>query len=259
MKTQFTFDLKTILIVVVVFIIFMGGGFGFMGNQIKKTNDKLAEQINLSNALQDELHYTTNYLQEQVATKLTLQTTVDRLEELNDDLSDNQRELVSRIRSLENKNNLISAALVRTEAKLDSAMFEDVDVEVNEKDTTITFAEKTDSISFDIVIGKAMPASPLVDPTIMFRELLIPNKQEISFVFADDKKYHQKPISFSITNSNPLITTTEADSYTIPEVNYKALHPSFGEKVGEFFNKPVVKWVGAGIIFGTGIYVGTQL
>ena len=82
MKTQFTINLKTIIILGVVLMILFGGGFGFMGMQIKKTNDKLAEQVNLNNALNDKLKFTQNYLEETVATKLTLQTNIKKLENL---------------------------------------------------------------------------------------------------------------------------------------------------------------------------------
>jgi hypothetical protein len=254
MKTQFTFDLKTIIIVAVVIIALFSGGFGFMGLQFKKTNDKLAEQVNLSNALKDELRYTKNYLEEEVATKLTLQTTIKKLEDLNGELTDNQKELVSRIKSLEKDNNLISAALVRTEAKLDSALFDDGEVEIG--DDYVSYAKATDSIVFNVTMNNVQPLVPYKEPTLMFNELIIPNKQEITFSFKDDKKYYQKPISFSISNSNPLVTTTEADSYTIPEINYKVLHPTFGEKVGEFFNKPAVKIIGGAVLLGGGIYIG---
>lgn len=256
MKTQFTINLKTIIILGVVLMILFGGGFGFMGMQIKKTNDKLAEQVNLNNALNDKLKFTQNYLEETVATKLTLQTTINKLEDLNGDLSNNQKELVSRIKNLEKDNNIISAALVRTEAKLDSALFDDGDVVIG--DNYVSYAQVTDTIEFDLTMNNVQPIKPYKDPTVMFNQLRVPNKQFIEFKWENDEEYYQRPISFSVSNSNPLVETTEADSYTIPEVNYNALNPTFGEKVGEFFEKPAVKWTTRAIIFGGGIYVGAK-
>lgn len=256
MKTQFTFDLKTIIVVGILIVALFSGGFGFMGKQIKKTNDKLAEQINLNNALNDKLQFTQNYLEETVATKLTLQTTIDKLEDLNGDLTENQQELVSRIKTIEKNNDIISAALVRTEAKLDSALFNDGDFEIG--DGYVSYAKATDTITFDLTMNNVQPVEPYKDPTVMFNQLRIPNKQFIEFEWKNDKEYYQRPISFSVSNSNPLIVTTEADSYTIPEVNYNALNPTFGEKVDEFFERPVVKWTTRAVIFGGGVYIGAK-
>ena len=256
MKTQFTINLKTIIILGIIVVMLFGGGFGFMGIQIKKTNDKLAEQVNLNNALNDKLKFTQNYLEETVATKLTLQTTIKKLENLNSNLSENQNELVSRIKTLEKNNNLISAALVRTEAKLDSALFDDGEVEIG--DDYVSYAKASDSIIFDLTMNNVQPLKPYKEPTVMFNQLRIPNKQFIEFKWKNDKEYYQRPISFSISNSNPLIVTTEADSYTIPEVNYNALNPTFGEKIEEFFENPIIKWTSRALIFGTGIYIGAK-
>lgn len=257
MKTQFTFDLKTIVIIGCLLFLLFGGGFGFLGKQIKKANDKLSEQINLNNALNDKLEYTQNYLKETVATKLTLQTTIKKLEELNGVLTNNQKELVSRIKKLEKNNNIISAALIRTETKLDSVLFTGGEVEIG--DNYVTYAKTTDSIIFDLTMNNVQPITPYKEPTVMFNNLKIPNKQYIEFKWMDDKKYYQRPISFSVTNSNPLIVTTETDSYTIPEINYNVLKPTFGDKVKIFFDKPIIKWTTRAVIFGGGVYIGSQI
>lgn len=257
MKTTLNIDLKTIIIIMAALIFLMGGGFGWLGNKLNKTTDQLAEQINLTEALQDDLTYTKNKLDEEVATKLTLQTSVKELKEMNDNLTQNQKELLNRISDVKKENKLISAALVQTEAKLDSLLIDDGDVEVG--DDYVTISKASDSLIFDITMNNVQTLQPYKEPTISFNDLRIPNKQFIQFHWNDDEKYYQKPISFSISNSNPYVTTTEADSYTIPEVNYNAINPTFGEKVGEFFEKPVVKWTTRAIIFSGGIYIGTKL
>lgn len=257
MKTELKIDLKTIIIIIVAVIFLMGGGFGWLGNKLNKTADQLALQQNLTMALQADLTYTKNKLDEEVASKMTLQADVKELKDINLNLTDNQKELLSRIKGLEKDNNIISAALVETQTKLDSLLIDDGEVTVG--DDFVTIAKATDSLTFDITMNNVQTLQPYKEPTLSFNELLIPNKNFIEFHWDNNKKYKQKPVSFSITNSSPFVTTTQVDSYIIPEVNYKVLNPSFGERVGEFFNKPAVKWVGGAIIFGTGIYVGTKL
>lgn len=261
MKTQFTFDLKTILIVGVIFVVLLGGGFGFLGMKLDDTNDKLAEQINLSNAIQDTLSYTRNKLDEEVATKLTLQATLKELNKQNKHLSNNQKELLKRIENLKHKNDLISAALVRTEAKIDSLKdTTNTEVDVNKKDTSITFKNKIDSvISYDVTVGKVFPAHENIKPTFSINKLRIPNKQFIEFKFKNTDEYYQTPIEFSVSNSNPLIKTTGVDSYAIPEINKDALKPTFWEKMNRFFNKPAVKIIGGVVLFSGGVYVGATL
>lgn len=256
MKTTLNIDLKTIIIIVVIIIFVLGGGFGWLGKKLNQTADQLALQQNLTEALQDDLSYTRNKLDEEVATKKTLQADIKELKKYSENLSENQRELLSRIGGLEKENKLISAALVQTETKLDSLLVDDGDVEVG--DDYVTVAKSTDSLIFDITMNNVQPLQPYKEPTLMFNDLRIPNKQFIEFHWDDTDKYYQKPISFSITNSNPYVTTLEADSYTIPEINYNALNPTFGEKMGKFFDKPVVKWTTRVVIFGTGVYLGAK-
>lgn len=254
MKTSFTFDLKTILIVIVLLVVLLGGGFGWLGMKLDDTATQLAQQINLTEALQADIKYTKNKLDEEVATKQTLQASIKELKKLNGSLSENQKELLKRINDLKRDNELISAALVITETKIDSLLVDDGDVTVG--DDYVNVAKVTDSLIFDVTMNNVQPIEPFKQPSIMFKELKIPNKQFIEFHWDNDKKRYQKPVSFSITNSSPFVTTLEADSYIIPEVNKNVLKPSFGEKLGEFFNKPVVKIVGGVIIFSGGVYVG---
>lgn len=257
MKTTLNIDLKTILIVAVILIFLFGGGFGWMSRKFNQTNDQLAQQLNLTEALRDSLHVTKNALDEEVASKRTLQVSLDKLTDMNGDLTDNQKELLDRIGGLEKDNKIISAALVRSEVKIDSLLFKDVDVVVNTKDTTITLSNvPNDSINFNLTIGKVLPTKPYQTPTIEFNSLKIPNKSLITFEFKDDKKYYQRPVGFTITNSSPFVTTLDADSYIIPEVNDKLMYPSTRDKIGAFFNKPAVKWIGGALILTGGIYIG---
>jgi hypothetical protein len=257
MKTTLNVDLKTILIIVVILIFLFGGGFGWMSRKFNQTNDQLAQQLNLTEALRDSLHLTKNALNEEVASKRTLQVSINKLTDMNGDLTDNQKELLDRIGGLEKGNKLISAALVRSEVKIDSLLFAKLKVVVNTKDTTITLSnEPNDSINFNVTISKVLPTKPYQEPTLKFNSLEIPDKSLITFEFKDDKKYYQKPVGFTISHSSPYIKVTDVDSYIIPEVNDKLLYPSTRDKFGAFFNKPAVKWIGGAVILTGGIYIG---
>lgn len=256
MKTTLNINLKTIIIVVVILLVIFGGGFGWLGKRLDLANDQLSQQIHLTEALQADIAYTKNKLDEEVATKKSLQTDIRTLNDQNLNLTKNQEELLWRVKSVQKDNDLISAALVETQATLDSIRFENTKVTVSKIDTSITFAENNDSISFDITIGKAQPASPLVMPTLTFNSLMIPNKQFIEFHWDDNKEYKQKPISFSISNSNPLMTTINVDSYIIPEVNKNALKPTGWQKVGGFFKNRKVELIVGSIGMAIGIYIG---
>jgi hypothetical protein len=257
MKTTLNINLKTIILIIIVILMIIGGGFGWLGDSLKKTNNYLEEQKNLTNALNDNIKKTTNKLGEIVSDKKTLQTDVDYLIDLNKDLNGNQKELVQRIESLDYKNSLISAALVRTEIKLDSALM-NADVTIDTTNKTITFSDKSDTLTYDLLIGNVLPTS-FGKPSLFVKELIIPNKQFIEFHWDTDKKYKQKPVSFSISNSNPLVTTLDVDSYIIPEVNKKALKPTGMQKVWYFIDdnkKPVmvgIIGVGVGALLGTTI------
>lgn len=254
MKTKITINLTTIIIIVIGAVLLFGGGIGWLGNKLNETNDKLAEQKNLTEALQANIVYTKNKLDEEVATKKTLQASLDELKDQNLNLSKSQKKLLDRIENVQNKNNLISAALINTEAKLDSVLYKNVDV--NEEDSSLVFTENNDSIKFNIKIYKAIPAYEKIKPTIMFNDLTIPNEQYIEFTWEDDKKYKQKPVSFSVSNSNPLIKTVGLESYAIPEVNKHAIKPTGIQKVGAFFQDRKTEVI-VGIIAGSlGIYVG---
>lgn len=256
MEAQFNISLKWIVITVIAVVMLFGGSFGWLGNKLNNTNQRLQEQKNLTEALNDTISYTLNKYDEEVAEKKTLQTSLDGLKELNINLSKNQTELISRIKGLEKDNVIISAALVKTVAKLDSALFDDVVVDDMKK--TLTFTEVNDSISFNITINNAIPSFFGTKPSIMFNTLKIPNSQFVNFHWENDKEYKQKPVSFSITNSNPLFTTTNIESYAIPEVNKTVLKPTGMQKVGRFFkNRKSDLMIGI-IATSVGILVGVS-
>ena len=259
MKTTLNIDLKTIIIVIVILLLVFGGGFGWIGKLINQANNQLSQQIHLTEALQADLTYTKNKLDEEVATKNSLQADIKTINEQNLNLTKNQEELLWRMKNVQKDNDLISAALIETQATLDSIRFENTHVVINEKDTSLTFVQNNDSIGFDITVGKVRPSSAFAIPTLTFNSLKIPNKLFIEFHWDNNKEYKQKPIAFSVTHSNPLMITTNMDSFIIPEVNKKALKPTGWQKVGGFFKNRKVELIVGGIGVALGIYVGATV
>jgi hypothetical protein len=258
MKTNFTINITTLIIIGIIIIGVVIGGYGLFNGKLNNVQDKLKNQIKLNQALNDSLIYTKNKLGEVEATKISLQSSLANVKERNNQLSENQKELIKRIDNLKNKNDLISAALVESEVVIDSLknIISDTTI-INKEDSTITFVEKSDSLNFDISVGKVLPASDIYNPTLSINRLVIPNKQFITFKFDDNDQYYQTPVKFTISNSNSLVKTVGADSYIIPNINPDVVNPSFSEKLKKFFNKPTVKIITGTIIFGSGVYIGT--
>lgn len=257
MDKSFVIKFKHIILLGIVVLIVLGGVFKLFSVKLDNTSTKLDQQISLTNALQDTLKKTNNFLNEEKASKLTLQASLDKLEEQNLNLNDNQKELVRRVRNLQSENSVISAALVRTEARLDSAL-DWVVGEVNLKDSSLLFSQASDSISFNIQINDALPSKKSIKPTLSVNSLVIPNKQFVEFHFENKNKYNQRPVSFSISNSNPLITTTQVDSYAIPEVNQEAIKPTGWQKVKHFLGERKKELIIGGIAGSIGFLIGAN-
>lgn len=256
MENNIQVKLKHLIILILLMFVLFGGIVKLFSVKLDNTSSKLDQQIALTNALQDTLRKTNNYLDEEKSSKLTLQASLDKLEDQNLNLSQNQKELVARIKKVQKENSLISAALVRTEVRMDSVL-NYITGEVNLKDSSLLFVQSSDSISFNLQVNDALPAKEFIKPKLSINSLVIPNKQFIEFKFDDKNEYHQRPVSFSITNSNPLIKTTEIDSYIIPEVNKDAIKPTGWQKIKHFLNKRKKEIIIFTIGGGVGYLIGS--
>lgn len=257
MKTTFNIDLKWIIILIILVTLIFGGGFSWLGNKLNKTNNKLAQQVNLTVALKDSVRYTLNKLNEEVATKKSLQADIKVIKNQNINLTKNQKELISRIENLQDDNTIISAALIETKAILDSILITGVNVKINDMDTSVSFEKRTDSLDFNIKIQYVKPISPFIKPTITFNKLELPNKQFIEFHWENNTDYYQAPVSFSVTNTNPIFNTTNVDSYVIPGINKKAIEPTGWEKFKHFMKKTKNTIIIGSVCGGIGVIVGT--
>ena len=244
-------------IALVILLMLFGGIFiSIQRNNVKNWKNKYQTEAKLKNALIDTVTYYKNVYGEEVAEKLTLQTTVKELEKMNGDLTKSQKELLARIKIADKKNMVITAALIEAEVKIDSLLGAGF-VEVNPEDSTITFTDTTEFLMYDIMIGKAIPANPKIEPIILFNYLRMPNKQFVEFHWKNDKK-EGYPIEFSVSNSNKYFHTFNINSYAIPELHKETINPTGWQKVGRWFvkNGKIVGFVAGGVVIGAG---GTYL
>jgi len=239
---------------VVVLLLITGGIIKIQRNKIANWKDKYQTEVKLKDALIDTVGYYKNAYGEVVAEKLTIQESIKNLEKIYGQLTDSQKELITRVKELDRKNNLIAAALITANVKIDSLLHGGKTV-VDTTSKQVFFSDyykKTiDDINYEVAykftIGKVVPSPITAMPTILIDSLYFPNKQFVDFHYIDDKKKGD-PISFSVSNSNGFFNTVDIDSYAIPK-----LVPEYKSKFSEWYNKNG-KWVIIGV---GGVAVGT--
>ena len=215
----------------------------------------------------DSVDYYQNKHKEWVAEKLTIQETIKNLEKMYGQLSDSQKELLERVKELNKKNSVISAALIRTEVKVDSLLAKDgvdggtVTVDTTEKKVNFNnLVSKDSTFRYNIDVNHILPAYKDIKPTLLFKSLEFPNKQFIEFHWKNDKEKGY-PIAFSTSNSNQYFKTINIDSYAIPPLDKVKLNPTGWQKVGNFFikNGRTLVYVGVGAAAGAGgVYLLTK-
>jgi len=240
-------------IALVILLLLVGGIFiSIQRNNVKEWKNKYQTEVKLKNALIDTVTFTKNQYGEVVAEKLTLQTTVKDLEKMNEDLTASQKELLARVKVADKENSIITAALIEAQVVIDSLLAAGF-VVVNPEDSSIVFTDTTEFLVYDIQVGKVLPASPEIKPTLMFNYLMMPNTQFVEFHWKNEKK-EGYPIEFSVSNSNKYFKTYDINSYAIPELQKKVINPTGWQKVGQWFvkNGKVVGFVAGGIAIGAG-------
>ena len=216
---------------------------------LERQKAELIDENKVKNALIDTIHTYKNKLGEITSEKLTLQLKLSDLKLYNNQLNDSQKELFSRIDELTNKNNLITAALVKSKFTIDSLMLA-VNGKVDSIDNTINFENALADINIDVTVFNVKPFNALQPTKLLINNLSFDNKQFIDFNWGDKKEGY--PISFSITNSNKYMKTVDIQSYAIPELKKPLIKPNFWQKVKGFFGdtKNAVIKVGIGIGVG---------
>jgi hypothetical protein len=234
-------------IVIVVLIIILVITY----NRSKNLKDDLLSETKLRHALMDTVTTYKNQRNELVSEKLTMQFNLKDKEFKNLELVQRIKETEKRNATLEKKVSVFAAALIDTKVTIDS--LQKSKVFVSEKDSSITFTSPNpDTIKYNLKI-KPVFAIKDIKPTLTFVEFSIPNKQYVEFHWRNNKK-EGYPISFSTTNTNPYFITNNIESYAIPEMDKKAIKPTFWQKLGKGFKN----WGSDAVLIGVGV-VGTLL
>lgn len=250
-------DNRWAILLVLVLVVVGGITMKAKNNKINELNDKYVSEVKLKNALTDSV---TTYMTKEgewKSEKLTLQSTIKGLEDDNLTLTESQKDLLAKIRKVEEHNTVISAALIDAEVLIDSLLHSGL-VVVDTTNKTVNFIELNDSsIQYDMTAIGVLPFPINTKPQLMIKKLTLPNKQFIEFHWENDKKIGY-PVSFSVTNSNPYVIINNIDSYIIPEINKEKLDPTGWAKFDQWLTKnaKIVGFVAGGVVVGAG---GTYL
>lgn len=240
-------------IVLVLLLFVVGGGLlRIQQNKIKEWKNKHQTEVKLRTALTDSVRYYQDEEENWVAEKLTLQASVKDLESDKVTLTSEQRRLIDKVIEANKENTVITAALVRADFIIDSLMNDSVVVDTTNK--TAEFIEVNNpDIQYNFKAFGVLPYPPDTKPTLLIKNLTLPNEAFIKFQWDEDKRANY-PITFSITNSNDYVKVSGMNSYAIPELDKVELNPTGWQKVGQWFNKngKIVGFVAGGVAVGAG-------
>lgn len=247
-------NLVTLLLIGVILLLLIVFGWNIYINNVNKLEDKIETEVKLRDALLDKVIYYQNKEKEWVAEKLTIQTSIKNLENINGKLSSNQKELLNRISEINKSNNIIAAALIQTQVKIDSLIHKGsttVDTLTKKITFSDSYKEENKEVYYSFVVKNILPSPITAKPVLLIDSLHFPNKQFIEFHWKNDKKKGY-PVSFSISNSNGYFKTIDVDSYVIPQISKEKLNPNGWQKIGNFFirNGNTLMWIGIGGIIG---------
>jgi len=256
MKNIIDFIKKYYKIIGVVFVllIMLSSIIYFQHRSIVNLKIKNEKEVKLRTALLDSVEYYRNERKELVAEKLTMQETIKNLGNITNQLNSMQKELITRIKEVEKKNDVIAAALFETSVKVDS-LLHGGETEVDIEGEKITFRDlyKKDKkeVRYSFIVGKVLPADIKIKPTLLIDSLYFPNIQFVDFKWKDDRKAGY-PVSFSVTNSNDFFKTSNIESYIIPNITKEHLNPNGWQKIENFFirNKNKTFYIGIGVGVG---------
>lgn len=242
-----------LIVAILTILIVMGITIYFQRQNIIKYKDKYETEVKLKDALLDSISFFQNKEKEWVAEKLTIQETINNLEKINGQLSDFQKELLVRIKEIEKKSNIIVAALIQTNVKIDSLLHEGTTtVDTINKTVNFNDSSKIDKkvVFYNLTVTKVLPAFPNIKPGLMINSISFPNKQFIEFHWGKNKTANY-PVAFSVSNSNDYFKTVNIDSYAIPELKYE------GSKFSQWMakNGKLLMYLGIGAGGATAVWL----
>jgi hypothetical protein len=238
-----------LIVIVVVALLGMGVTIHFQHQSIIKLKNKVDTEVKLKDALLDSMKVYKNKEGEWTAEKLTIQASVKELSKMYGELTTTQKELIDRVKELSKKNDVIVAALVQANVKIDSLLNSNKPVidSVNKK---ITFAElKNPDLQYHFEVRSVVPAFKNVAPSLLIKDLTMPNKSLVSFQFDKTKG---NPISFSVSNSNKYFQIANIDSYAIPGISKDIIKPTGWQKTWVWIKKngTIILSVAGGVVAG---------
>jgi hypothetical protein len=237
---NFTFN--TILnIILIVFVYFLYTSYNTQIEDSKK-NQEMTEK--LMYALQDSMRIVIKANGEMSYERKTLQAELKDLKRENLNLNANQRFLLSQIESTKN---LISAGLVDISVRL-SGMTNNNSNFTN--DSTVNFTYNSDSLKYNIDI-KGVAKYKNLKPSMTFNNIETPNKMVVDFKWGEKKEGY--PVSFSVTNTNPLYKVNDIQSYAIPQLDKREVKPTRWQKFKRKYIKIGKYGVGVGLGAGMGL------
>jgi len=258
---EFLLEKNRWAIVLALVLILIGVGvMRFQHNRIDNLKDKYTTEVNLKNALLDTVNRYQNKQKEWVVEKLTIQTSLKDFKKMNGQLTIDQKRLLNKINDVNNKNNIITAALIRANFVIDSLLLGGT-IHIDTTNKTIEFLNLKDSnLRYDFFVSGVLPYPPNSEPSFFVNKLILPNEQFIEFHWTDNKK-DNFPISFSVSNSNKYVKVYDINSYAIPNLKKETLNPTGWEKISQWISKngKIVGYVAGGVIVGaSGTYILLQ-
>jgi hypothetical protein len=241
-----------LIVIIVAIILGLSATVYFQRKSIINLKNKVDTEVKLKDALLDTMKIYQNKEGEWTAEKLTIQETVKNLTKMYGQLTDAQKELIDRVKELNKKSDVIAAALIQSNVKIDSLLSTGKPI-IDTVNKNITFPEVTNpDLQYHIQARNVIPAFPNVKPTLFIIDLNMPNKSLVTFQFDKTKG---NPISFSVSNSNKYIQIANIDSYAIPGINKDIVQPTGWQKTWTWIKKN-----GTIIIVGTvGVVAGHYL
>jgi hypothetical protein len=241
-----------LIVIIVAIILGLSATVYFQSKSIINLKNKVDTEVKLKDALLDTMKIYQNKEGEWTAEKLTIQETVKNLTKMYGQLTDAQKELIDRVKELNKKSDVIAAALIQSNVKIDSLLSTGKPI-IDTVNKNITFPEVTNpDLQYHIQARNVIPAFPNVKPTLFIIDLNMPNKSLVTFQFDKTKG---NPISFSVSNSNKYIQIANIDSYAIPGINKDIVQPTGWQKTWTWIKKN-----GTIIIVGTvGVVAGHYL
>ena len=237
-----------LIVVIVALLLGMGTTIYFQRNSIRNLKNKVETEVKLKDALIDTMRVYKNKEGEWTAEKLTLQTTMKEMTKMYGQLSESQKELVDKVKELNKKSDVIAAAVIKANVKIDSLLHKG-EVVIDTVNKTLEFPEfKNPDLNYDIQVRSVLPAFPNVKPTLFIKSLFLPNTSTVSFQF---DKVKGNPVSFSVSNSNQYVHVANIESYAIPGIKPDIITPTGWQKTWGW-----VKKNGTIIIVGTAGLVG---